>query len=75
MDYPDIEDTIDNLLSEELEEDHEAINRLARLMYGEMGYHVKKGFDFEKSRHPQEKSIYNQAAIAVCFCREHFKVG
>ena len=73
-DQPDIEDTIDSLLEEERDEDKDLINKLARLFYGVLGYHVEPGFDFTTSPHPQEKAMYDQASLAISFAREHFHI-
>jgi hypothetical protein len=39
-------------------------NALARLFYLAQGYQVPEGFDFRKSRHPQELCMWHLACIA-----------
>lgn len=40
------------------------LNRLAAEFYYCMGYKVRDGFDFTKSKHPQERMCYRMAEIA-----------
>lgn len=40
------------------------INALARLFYKHLGYEVPEGFDFEVSRHPTEKGMFQMAEAA-----------
>jgi hypothetical protein len=39
------------------------LNKMARLVYQEMGYVVKEGFDFEASSHPTEQMCFNIACL------------
>lgn len=40
------------------------INQIARRFYAQMGYKVSAGFDFEQSKHPQERLCFDLACIA-----------
>lgn len=40
------------------------LNRLAAEFYLQMGYKVRKGFDFTQSQHPTELMCYRLAEIA-----------
>ena len=48
-------------------ESKDQLNRLAGQLYCLQGYSVEVGFDFTKSKHPQEKSMFAMAAIAMNF--------
>ena len=39
------------------------INKMARLVYQEMGYVVEEGFDFEASSHPTEQRCFNISCL------------
>jgi len=46
------------------------INRLAWLFYRMHGYNVEIGYDFSKSKHPQEKLMFEMAKTAIQFCEQ-----
>lgn len=39
-------------------------NELARRFYESLGYEVEKGYRFDQARHPQERGMWNMAAMA-----------
>lgn len=39
-------------------------NSLARLFYKSRGYNVEIGYRFDEASHPEERGMWNQAAIA-----------
>jgi hypothetical protein len=39
-------------------------NELARHFYRSLGYVVEEGYRFDKATHPQERGMWNMAAIA-----------
>lgn len=52
------------------EEDHEALNQLAKRFYKVKGYETSDGFDFAESNHPQEQEMYILALEAMYFQRQ-----
>lgn len=48
----------------ELQEIVDSANELARTFYRAMGYVVEEGYRFDQARHPQERGMWNMAAIA-----------
>jgi hypothetical protein len=69
-DEDNLREWIANLRSNEEEGDAALANKLARLFYASLGYIVAEGFRFDKSKHPQELAMYDQAIIAITFLRE-----
>lgn len=39
-------------------------NELARMFYLSLGYQVDEGYRFDQATHPQERGMWNMAAIA-----------
>lgn len=49
------------------------INRLARLYYRMMGYHVDEGYNFYEAKHPTERLVLQQAEISFEFWSTRLK--
>jgi hypothetical protein len=43
------------------------LNTLAAQLYRSMNYNTEPGFDFEKSSHPTERLMFDQACLAYEF--------
>lgn len=49
------------------------LNELAREFYALMGYNVQEGFDFTKSKHPQERLCFELAKSSYDYWWEKFE--
>ena len=67
---PDIPEMIANLNGLDRPSDQHLVNKLARLLYGINGYHVRRGYRFDQATHPQETAAFEQATVALNFVRE-----